>query len=181
MADAPEVPGGKEQKSSPLVKNLILYGTALLVPAILGASTFLFLIKPRLEGAVTIEEPMMETPSDALPMDVQEVTFDQETTSTVVDDPDLAPPILMYQIALSVKNTETKTLIEAKKAYFQARITRLHGNRTEKELKDPFVQDTILRQIKQESNTLLKRLAPESEVDLEVLEAMYLKFSVMAL
>lgn len=175
MAEDQKADNAGEKQRSPLLKHLLLLAGALLVPAITGLLIFNMAIKPKLA-----KEPMVEAPVDdipAFPPTMTPVDFDEMHISVQSEDPDLVAPLLIMQVTLSCADGPTSAKVLEKKQYFAAEILSLHQGRTRAELNDPLVQNSILEQIRQRSNILLKQLSPEME--LTVLKAMYLKFAIM--
>jgi len=164
-----------ERKSSPLFKHLALLAVAVIVPAVLGFVAFKFLVAPKLEKEMKVEAPVDDFPP--FPATMTPVDFDDMNISVLTEDPDMVAPLLVLKVSLSCADGATAAKIEEKKQYFAAEILALHQGRTRKELNDPLVKNSILEQIRQRSNILLKQLSPDME--LTVLKAMYLKFNVL--
>lgn len=175
MAEDPKVEEGGAKKSSPILKHLILLGIAILVPVIIGLLAYKFFVAPKLGMEVMVEAPVDDFPP--FPATMVAVDFDKMNVSVQTEDPDLIAPLLIMQVSLSCADDMTAAKIMEKKQYFAAEILKLHQGRTRKELNDPLVKNSILEQIRQRSNILLKRLSPD--MDLKVLEAMYVEFTVM--
>ncbi|MBX3180762.1 MAG: hypothetical protein KF886_25725 [Candidatus Hydrogenedentes bacterium] len=169
-----------EKKSSPLIKNLILLAVAVLVPAVIGVAAYMALLKPRLSPPAPAETGSADD-IPPFPPSMGTVVFDDMNVSVLTEDPDLVAPLLILQVALSCADGQTAALISepGRKEYFAAEILSAHQGRTRGELNDPLVQNSILEQIRQRSNILLKRMAPNAQ--LSVLKAMYLKFAIMDL
>lgn len=174
MAEEPAE--GTPKKSSFIMTALLLVG-ALLVPAIAALVIAKMWVLPRLSGEKVVEA--IPEVDDAFPPTMTEVVFDKINVSVASDDPDMVPPLLSVQVALSCADEATAAKVGEKKAYFAAEILRLHQGRTRAELNDPLVQSSILEQIKQQSNILLKRMAPKA--DLKVLRAMHIEFMTVDL
>lgn len=174
MADEPTE--GTPKKSSFIMTALLLVG-ALLVPAIVALVIAKMWVLPRLTGEEVVEAaPVVD---DDFPATMTLVEFPKINVSVASDDPDMVPPLLSVQVTLSCVDDITAAKVEEKKAYFAAEILRLHQGRTRAELNDPLVQSSILEQIKQQSNILLKRMAPD--MDLKVLRAMHTDFMIVDL
>jgi hypothetical protein len=95
------------------------------------------------------------------------------------DDPDVVPPLLVVKVAFSCATPEAAAKVTEKKSYFEAEILKYHQGRTRSELNDPMVQNSILEQIKQQSNILLKKMDPL--VEMTVLRVMHLKYMTVDL
>jgi hypothetical protein len=80
---------------------------------------------------------------------------------------------------MACSSPEVQLVINNNLSWFIAKINELHQNKTRSELNDPYVKNTLKKQIRQEANTLIQRLVPD--LDGEVIEAMYLKYGIMDL
>lgn len=177
MADEPNDGIAEEPKRSTLVRTLIMLGVAALLPAIAGIVTYNWVIRPKLAPKPPAAAERMPDEIAPYPEQMTTVVFDDVHVSVHMEDPDVVSPLLILRVALSCTDPVTAGKVQEKKEYFAAEILSLHQGRTRAELNDPLVQKSILEQIKQRSNILLKRLAPG--MDLSVLDAMYLKFAMM--
>lgn len=181
-------------RRSPLVGYLTMGAMVVIVPLVLALVVFQFVVKPMLAPAAEAEhaeEHAEEEHEDAIPETATPIEFPETQASVLSDDPDLAAPVLIYKVAMIVDTPETAALISgggggehggggaSKQVFFTAMLDKLHRNRTRSELSDPQVQETILKQARQEANNLLKRLAPEHEH--KVLDVMYVKFGLIDL
>jgi len=173
MADPENVEGAGS--GGGLVSSIIKYGLMVVVPATIAIATYVFVLMPMLGDAP--EAPA--TPDDVIPENEVLLDFEEARSTVITDSAGAAAPLLMYKVALACQGPETAALIESKKTRFTAAINRLHRNRTRSELNDPFVQDTMLRQVRQEVNALLERYAPGA--GLRVNEAMYTQFQIIDL
>ena len=164
-----------EKKPSKLLMNLIMVAAVVLVPAILGLLTFKFILMPALD---TGEEEVVTEVVDTISAEVVIVDFD-EAQATVNAGANTVPPVLIYKVALACANAETAQLILARKSWFTSMIGKLHRNRTESELSDPIIQESILKQVKQEANRLLKKFAPDDAM--QVIQVMHVKYAIFPL
>jgi len=165
------------KKSSPLLMNLIIMAVVILVPAILGLVTFMFVLRPALNQGGEEEEVSTEV-VDTIPATVVVIDFEEAQASVNVG-PDVTPPILIYKVAMACANQETSDMITARMSYFTSMIGKLHRNRTEAELSDPIIQESILKQARQEANRLLKKFAPDGSM--EVIQAMHVKYAIFTI
>lgn len=177
MAEDQKEEKAAEKSSSPLVKNLIMFGGAIAVPAIIAIIVFNVFLKPKI-GLEEIEEKPPEV-TDPFPITMVEVIFDEQQISVQADDPEMVAPLLIAQVLLLCRDGATATLVEERKSLFAAMILRYHRGRTRTELNDSLVENSILEQIKQQANILLRKLNPEA--DLLVLDAQHLKFTMVDL
>lgn len=174
---AEELDDGGKKKSSPL-NLLIMGGLVLVVPLTLALLVFQFVLSPMLGGEEPAA-PVKPVVDNAYPAGAMAFEFEEVQAAVLPDDPDLAAPVLLYRVAMVCKDQLTNDLVSQQQVYFTAMLDKLHRNRTRSELNDPLVQETILKQARQEANTLLKRLAPEAE--LEIIEVLYVKFGMIDL
>jgi len=159
-----------------LPRTLLIAAIVIIVPAALGLTTFLFVLRPLLAQNTP---PIVREQLDVIPPGVVLVDFEETQATVLTEDSTMAAPLLMYRVSMAVSSPAARALIEEKKSWFSAMLSKLHRNRTRAELNDPFVQDNILRQAKQEANLLLKKLAPGS--NFEVIDVMYTKYAIIDL
>ncbi len=166
------------KKKSSFIMNAVLFSAALLVPAIIGLVVFKMWLLPTLSGPPP-EELVVEVVDDAFPIGMTDVVFEEIQVSVQSDDPDVVPPLLVVKVAFSCATPEAAAKVTEKKSYFEAEILKYHQGRTRSELNDPMVQNSILEQIKQQSNILLKKMDPM--VEMTVLRVMHLKYMIVDL
>lgn len=160
-------------ESSPLIRRILLLSMFILIPVVLAVATVYFVLNPMMAPpADSTDEEVV----DVIPPTAMTVEFDEVQATVRTEGPDEAAPVLVYKIAMAVSDPATAAVIEAKKAWFSSMLGKLHRNRTRSELNDPYVEETILKQAKQEANLLLKKLDPG--VKHEVLEVMHLKYAI---
>lgn len=199
MADEKKAAKG----GSNLVGTLVTLAIVILVPAVLAGVAVKFVVMPMM---VSPEEKAKEEEQKAEEEHKEEATlagavaydFKEAQASVVPDTPDSAAPVLLYQVSMACNHAGTVELIKSKESWFISMLAKLHRNHTRAELNDPYVEDTILRQAKQEANDLLKRCGPipeggggekkeggaaipEDAGPPEVLEVMHIKFAVLDL
>lgn len=181
------------QKSSSLVKYIILATVMVLVPAGIAVALVLFVVQPRL--AAPPETPQhQEHAGEAFPAEAFTVDFDEAQANVMTDNPNAPAPLLTYAVSIVMTGGEAGggggghggggedarvKLIKGKQSFFTAMLGKLHRNRTRKELNDPQVQESILKQAKQEANVILKKLFHEE--DFQVIEVMYTKYAIFDL
>jgi len=164
----------KEETSSPVVKTVIAVGIIVLVAAILAVVTFQFVVRPMVAPSAA---PAAAAPSDLIPATAVSFDFPEMQATVLLNDPDAAAPLLMFQITLLCASPATLDAIMARQSLFISLVNKLHRNRTRTELNDPYVQESLLRNVEQEINALLRRVAPAA-TDIRVLQADYLKFTI---
>lgn len=192
---------------SNLMGTLVTLAIVIIVPAVLAGVAVKFVVMPLVaspadtsqeeEAKKAEEEKKKEETSleGAVAYD-----FKEAQASVIPDTPDSAAPLLLYQVSMACNHAGTAELIKSKESWFISMLAKLHRNHTRAELNDPYVEDTILRQAKQEANDLLKRCGsvpeggggegghggggaavPEDAGPPEVLEVMHIKFAVVDL
>ncbi len=177
MAEEQQDVAQGEKKSNKMVGVLIMGGIVILVPAILALVVFQFILRPMLHSPeATVKEPVEQV--EEIPAGTVTIDFPEAQATVLTDDPDSSSPLLIYQVSMAC-SPDALTLIETNKAWFTAMLNKLHRNRTWSELNDPYIQETILKQAKQEANLLLKKLVPNGKQ--KIVEVMYLKFVTMDL
>ena len=170
-----------QKKKSMLVP--VLFAVALILPAVAGLAVFRLVILPRVAadaGPSEEQAPIMEETTEYTPeMQILELPESQATVTP--PNFDAASPLLMYQVALICANAQTVSVIESYKPMFIALVAKLHRNRTRAELSDPFVQETILKQVREEANALLQKLVgrDNNKAPIRVIEAVYVKFTIV--
>lgn len=173
MAEENKAEGVAEKKS--VLSTIIPLVVVVLVSALLALAIFNFVIRPRLGGEVASEPD----PVDALPMGVMTYELPEAQATVLVEGPDQTAPLLIYQLALVCRDLPTHTLIDQRRAFFNARMAELFRNRTRAELNDPYVQDSLLKQARQKANTELRKFDPKGTQ--EVIEVLYLKYAIFDL
>lgn len=166
------------KKKSSLILNLAMLGAVIVVPAIIALVVAKTWLLPAISGEAAEAKPVVQM-DDAFPVGMTEVLFDETQVSVGSEDPDMVPPLLVLRVAFSCADPITAAKVEEKKPYFAAEILKYHQGRTRAELNDPMVQSSILEQIKQQSNILLKRMDPL--VEMKVLRVMHIKFMIVDL
>ncbi len=171
-----------EQQAAPAKSSMmrmgIIAGIVILVPAILALALFNFVFRPYLAGDEAAAQPKRPA-QESHPASAVAYEFPEAQATVVAQDFDTAAPLLIYQVALICDGPRTLGVIEQRNTWFNAMVGKLHRNRTRAELNDPYVQETILRQVRDEANSLLEKFAPRG--DHHVIEAMYLKFAIFDL
>jgi flagellar basal body-associated protein FliL len=158
-----------------MLSKLIPILIVVLVSAVLALVLFNFVLRPRLGT----QEAAPELPSDSIPAETMLYEMAEAQATVMVDSPDQAAPLLIYQLALVCKDQMTYTLVETRKAFFSARLTELFRNRTRSELNDPYVQESIRKQATQKANAEIRKFSPAGTE--EILEVLYLKFTIFDL
>ncbi len=197
MADAKkteekEAPAPKQ--SSSLVKYILLAAVMVLVPAGIAVALVLFVVQPRLAAPAEKTKHAETMEEEAFPAEAFTVDFDEAQANVMTENPNAPAPILTFAVSMVMTGGKAGEsggghgggggdarvkLIKDKQSFFTALLGKLHRNRTRKELNDPQVQESILKQAKQEANVILKKLYPEQNI--QVIEVMYTKYAIFDL
>lgn len=168
--DAPEASGGG------LGKILMPVGL-LLVAAIAGLATYLFVLSPMLAEQVESEEAKAST-DEMLPSAPVVIEL-PDSFVNVIRDGDMPSSILLYGVSIECNNAETAQLVEAHRARFVDIINKLHDSRTRSELDDTLLmKESIQRQAVQKANDLLRRLQEKPQDDIRITAVLHQKFAV---
>ncbi len=191
-AEEKEAPAPKQ--SSSLVKYILLAAVMVLVPAGIAVALVLFVVQPRLAAPAEKAKPAETMEDEAFPAEAFTVDFDEAQANVMTENPNGPSPILTYAVSMVMTGGKAGEgggghgggggdarvkLIKDKQSFFTALLGKLHRNRTRKELNDPQVQESILKQAKQEANVILKKLYPEQNI--QVIEVMYTKYAIFDL
>ncbi len=169
-----EQPKGK----SSVARLAIIGGIAVIAPAVLALALFNFVFRPLLADDASTPKPQQPV-QEGLPATAIAYEFPEAQATVAAQDFESGAPLLIYQVALICDSPDTQLLLEQRNTWFNAMIGKLHRNRTRAELGDPYIQDTILRQIRDEANNLLEQFAPKGKN--RIIEAMYIKFAIFDL
>ena len=162
---------------SGIVKKLIIVAAIVLVAGGAGLATYMIVIAPMFAEPETVEDDV-----DRIPITTVLVDFDTlRATVLPANGENAAPALLQYSVSLACANEATRLLVEARRQMFQEILVRLHDARTREELNDPVAKESLLRQVKQEINALLKRLQETEDPTIQVTDVMYTEYTVLEL
>lgn len=181
----PEDGAGK----SGLVKILAMVGGVVILPCVLVGVLYVFVLAPRLhpaddahaaEAAKAEEEAHAEEGGEMAGAGA--IEFEDESVNIMPDAPGGKAALLNYKCAIVVNSAELVEQLgdKTKKPFFSSILLKLHSNRTKAELNDPRVKESILRQAKQECNSLLKRLLPEDK-EAQIVQVLHVKYTIFEL
>lgn len=160
MADKKEKPAETPAKGGGMGRLLMMAGV-ILVAAIGGLATYLFVLAPVLKdphaehGEAHAEEHGEEEHIPHHAVNVQLPTV----VVNVMREGDGPAPLLQFGVTLEVSNHATELTVEQYKARFVDIINKLHDSRTRKELDDTLlIKESIQRQALQKCNELLKKI-----------------------
>jgi len=170
-----------QKSGNSVLRIVILGGVSVIVPAVCAILVFLFVLRPMLvqgdkEGQGSNYTTQAE---ETIPPTAVIVKFDEAQATVITPNNESPAPLFIYQVAMSCSDARVANVIESKKEYFTAMINKIHRNKTRAELNDPAVQESLLRQTKEEANQLLRKLSPG--LSGSVLEVMYLKYTIVDL
>ena len=162
---------GGQAKSSGVLGKIIALGIVVLVAAIGGMLTYMFVLAPMFE-----EKPPPTVSDDGgekIPAGAEYVEFDEKMASVKPEIDDGSSTVLKYKISILSANAATTALIEANRQLFEAKFDELHRGRTKAELSDPQVLRSIRRQAEQEGNSLLRRLQEEPNPEIRIIQVLH--------
>ncbi|NIA13318.1 MAG: hypothetical protein GWP08_04500 [Nitrospiraceae bacterium] len=163
---------GEQGKSSGALGKTIVLGIVVLVAAIGGMLTYMFVLAPLFEE----KSPAVVSSEDGgekIPPGAEYVEFDEKRASVKPEVADGSSAVLMYKISVLSANSATTALIEANRQLFEAKFDELHRGRTKTELADPQVLRSICRQAEQEGNSLLRRLQEEPNPEIRIIMVLH--------
>ena len=158
------------------ISKLLLPVGLVLVAAIGGLATYLFVLSPML--AVDPNEEQARAAEDALPAQPVFVSLPDGFVN-VIRDGEMPASILVYGVSLECNNDATALLVQTHLARFVDIISKLHDSRTRSELDDTLLmKESIQRQAVQKSNDLLRRLQEKPRDDIKITAVLHQKFAV---
>jgi len=166
---------GAEGQSGGGVGKIILLLCVVLVAAIAGLATYLFLLKPMLDNT---EVAVQIDPEDMIPLAPATVEF-PGTPVNVMREGQMPASTLLFGVTLECENAETAVLVEMHRARFVDMISKLHDSRTRAELDDVYlIKQSIQRQILQKANDILVRVQEEPSESIRVTAVFHHTFVV---
>ncbi len=178
MGEEPKAAAKPARKLPGFVKQIIVVLVLVIFSTAGGLAIYKFILAPKLE---VVEEPEPEEFSDNIPAGAVAHDFEEAQTAVVSSDPNAPNAVLIYTASMICANEETKALLEKNKQWFTAMLSDLHRNRTKEELADPAVEKSILDEAREQANALLRRLQPEPNPEIKVIQVLHLKFTVFTL
>lgn len=167
-----------ENEPSGAMGKIILVLGVVLVAAIGGLSTYLFVLKPMLEEAAEVAASEQVSDEDPIPLFPVEVEFPQAFVN-VIRDGQAPAATLVFGVTLECENRDTANLVGVHRARFVDIINKLHDSRTRSELDDVLlIKESIQRQAKQKLNHLLRRLQAEPADNIRITSVLHHTFAV---
>lgn len=180
MAERADKVTAPPAKSGGLGKILLPVGLVL-VAAIAGLATYLFVLAPMLaleDSAHGDELAHTEGHHDDLPHHPETITLPDGFVN-VIRDGEMPAAMLVYGVSIECNNHETRLLVETHLARFVDIINKLHDSRTRAELDDTLlIKESIQRQATQKVNDLLRRLQEKPRDDIKITAVLHHKFAV---
>lgn len=168
-----------EAKSGGVLGKIILVLGVVLVAAIGGLSTYLFVLKPMLEkAAAELVASEQESDGDPIPLMPVEIEFPQ-TAVNVMREGQAPAATLLFGVTLECENAATAELVNRHQARFVDMINKLHDSRTRSELDDVLlIKESIQRQALQKANEILMRLQDTSADTVRITSVLHHTFVV---
>lgn len=158
------------------VGKILAVAGILLVAAIAGLTTYLFVIAPRLEDSEKVAEE--EEQVEYIPATPFTIEFPQ-TAVNVIRDGEAPASTLLFGVTLECENQATQSLIEQHRARFLDTINKLHDSRTRSELDDVLlIKESIQRQALQKSNDILQRVQADPDETIRITAVFHHTFVV---
>ena len=175
--DADNAASEEQGKSSGVLGKLIGLGIVVLLAAVGGMLTYMFVLAPMFEPP---PEPVVGNDDDGqkIPPGAQYVLIDGGKAMLESDPGDPGSAILMYDISIVSANPETTALLEDNLQLFQGKFLDIHKGRTRSEVADPQVLRSICRQAEQEGNSLLRRLQEDIDPKIRIVMVLHTSLSV---
>ena len=174
MAEDINAEGAEVEPGGGIGKLIFVIGVVL-VAAIAGLSTYLFLLKPMLDDtnlAIQID------PEDMIPMQPVTVEF-PETPVNVMREGEMCASTLLFGVTLECENPETAELVNLHRARFVDMINKLHDSRTRAELDDTLlIKESIQAQILQRANSILQRVQAKPSEKIRITDVFHHRFVV---
>ncbi len=173
MAD--EVQRQDQGGSGGVWARLLLVIGVLLLAAIAGLSTYLFVLSPMLKEPESVEQADAE---DSIPANPVTVEFPASPVN-VIREGEMPASTLLFGVTLECNNPETAALVQAHRARFLDIINKLHDSRTRSELDDTLlIKESIQRQALQKCNDLLRRLQEQPSEEIRITAVLHHTFVV---
>lgn len=162
--------------SSTFLRTLIIVSIIALSGALLALAFNYFVLAPLIGGGSAAGPT---DPKEVILEGVQVYEFPEERVTVLMDDPEVSPPLLIFKVAMACDSLDTHAVVTNNQAWFRSMLLKLHRNRTLTELSDPYVQESILKQAKQEAGALLNKFGVTSQN--AIIEVMYVQFTIFDL
>lgn len=183
MADKKEKPAEAPAKGGGMGRLVMMAGV-ILVAAIGGLATYLFILAPVLKdpaaehGEAHADEHGEHGEEEHIPHHAVNVELPTVVVN-VMREGDGPAPLLQFGVTLEVSNHDTELMVEKYKGRFVDIINKLHDSRTRKELDDTLlIKESIQRQALQKCNELLKKVQEKPSDENKVTAVLHHTFVV---
>lgn len=167
-----------EKESSGAIGKIVLVLGVVLVAAIGGLATYLFVLKPMLEEAAEVAASEQVSNEDPIPLMPVEIEFPQ-TPVNVIRDGQAPAAMLLFGVTLECENEATAELVRRHQARFVDMVNKLHDSRTRAELDDVLlIKESIQRQARQKGNDILRRLQEDPDDNIRITDVFHHTFVV---
>ncbi len=167
-----------EKEASGAVGKIILILGVVLVAAIAGLATYLFVLSPMLDEAAEVAASEQVSDEDPIPLEPVVVEFPQ-TPVNVIREGQAPASMLLFGVTLECENQETAALVTKHQARFRDMINKRHDSRTRSELDDVLlIKKSIQKQIKQKANDMLKQMQEEPADNIRITAVFHHTFTV---
>ncbi|MBX7257142.1 MAG: flagellar basal body-associated FliL family protein [Candidatus Hydrogenedentes bacterium] len=148
----------KAAKGKSSLTPILIGVVAVLGAVVVAVVVFNFVLRPRLTDTPKPAEAEEEKHESKIPATAVTVPFDEAFTTVIMPSPDMPASTLLYKVSLECSNQAAAEKVKANMARFTAIIRKMHSYKSRQELDDPFVEQSIEKQIQQEANRILKEL-----------------------
>ena len=167
-----------EKESSGAIGKIVLVLGVVLVAAIGGLTTYLFVLKPMLEEAAAVAASEQVSNEDPIPLMPVEVEFPQKPVN-VIRDGQAPAAMLLFGVTLECENEATAELVRRHQARVVDMVNKLHDSRTRAELDDVLlIKESIQRQARQKGNDILRRLQEDPDDNIRITDVFHHTFVV---
>ncbi len=167
-----------EEESSGALGKIVLVLGVVLVAAVGGLATYVFVLKPMLEEAAEVAASEQASDEDPIPLAPVAIEFPQ-TPVNVIREGQSPAATLLFGVTLECENEVTAQLVRMHLPRFVDMINKLHDSRTRDELDDVLlIKESIQRQALQKSNDILMRLQEKPNDIIRVVSVFHHTFVV---
>jgi flagellar basal body-associated protein FliL len=173
MADPQEEaiqPEGTKGKRS-IIRVLGVVLGIIMTFAIIGLLVFRLVVQPRLS-----EDPAQ--PKATVNLNTVSVPFDDAYVTVIMPSENMLASTLQYNVTFDCSNQETADLVNKYRPRIVAMLRKLHSYKTRAELDDPLVEESIRKQILQETNALLTEIVGGEDPEIRIVAVYHGKFYI---
>lgn len=183
MADKKEKPAAAApEKGGGGMGRLLMMAGVVLVAAIGGLATYLFVLAPVLKDPAAEahgeEHAEAHGEDEHVPHHAESIELPTVVVN-VMREGDGPAPLLQFGMSIECSDHATAQLVEQYKPRFVDIINKLHDSRTRKELDDTLlIKESIQRQALQKTNELLKKLQAKPKDEVRITAVLHHTFVV---